>query len=135
MYPIINILGKPITTYALMVLVGILLLLYLCIKWAKRFKVDDNILIVLLLWSALGALIGSHILYGLVNIKLVSNLIKVKGLKDLIYYLYLIFGGSVFYGGLIGALIAGLIYYDAHDSSFSFFWPNWLFFNRLLLWY
>lgn len=114
MLPTINIFGKVITSYAIMALIGILVLIFLCIKWAKRFKVSDNDLIFLIIWGFIGGLIGSHLLYGLVNFNLIINFFKnlsdIDGFQSLINALYNIFGGSVFYGGLIGALIAGVIY-------------------------
>lgn len=114
MFPIITIFGKEITSYAIMVLIGILTLIFMCIKSGKNFKVDDNTLIILVLVGFLGALIGSHLLYGIVNINLIknffSNLDKIDSFKTVLIYLVNIFGGSVFYGGLIGALLADYIY-------------------------
>ena len=53
MFPSITIFGKEITSYAIMVIIGVLTVIFLSIKWAKRFKVEDNNLIILILWAFL----------------------------------------------------------------------------------
>lgn len=114
MYPYIIIFNKTITTYALCVLIGILFVGFLCLKNTKKYNVDDNEMLIFLLISLLGAFICSHILYGIVNFKLIitfiSNINKIDTLSLLLKCLQEIFGGSVFYGGLIGGIITGLFY-------------------------
>lgn len=114
MFPYIEIFGKEITSYAIMAIIGILLAGFFCVKQAQKNKVDDNKVIVFLLIVAIGVLIGGHLLYGLVNlpllIKFFTNLDKINSFDTVIAFLQTIFGGSVFYGGLLGGLLAGFIY-------------------------
>lgn len=114
MYPYITILNKEITSYALMCLIGALVIGFLCVKRSKKFNFDDNDMITILLIAALGAFLGGHILYGIVNyslfIKLLINLDKIESFLMLINILKRIFGGSVFYGGLFGAILTAYIY-------------------------
>ena len=114
MFPYIKIFGKVITSYTLMAIVGMLVAGIFCVKRSKQVKIDDNDIIVFLLICSIGALIGGHLLYGITNmnwlIKFISNFHKVTSINIFIDCILEIFGGSVFYGGLIGGLIAGFIY-------------------------
>ena len=58
MYPIVTIFGRPIGTYALSSVAGILLAGWYACRAARRRGVDDNEIIVLLLVSAVGILLG-----------------------------------------------------------------------------
>ena len=115
MFPYIEIGNAQIGTYMLCALVGIFAAgIYVC-RQAKKRGHDDNDFIVLMLISAIGVLVGGHLVYGITNIKglylLLTDWSKyVKSFDDFLNCISLIFGGSVFYGGLIGGTIAGFIY-------------------------
>lgn len=115
MFPYIEIGNAQIGTYMLCALVGIFAAgIYVC-RQAKKRGHDDNDFIVLMLISAIGVLAGGHLVYGITNIKglylLLTDWSKyVKSFDDFLNCISLIFGGSVFYGGLIGGTIAGFIY-------------------------
>jgi phosphatidylglycerol:prolipoprotein diacylglycerol transferase len=89
----------------------------LCGVWGCRTATkrghDDNDMILLLLLIAAGTLLGGHILYGALNFLIfpqyTSGIFQISGIKDFLARLYSIFGGSVFYGGLIGGFLAGLL--------------------------
>lgn len=114
MIPYITIFGKQITLYIIMSLIGIFVVGILACYLVKKKDKDENDMLVLLLVAAIGLLVGGHLLYALtkidVIIRLVENFDKLKSFKEFINILVYIFGGSVFYGGLIGGLIAGYIY-------------------------
>lgn len=111
MFPYITVFGKDISLYAIMVIVGVLCSGSYIIKMCKKKNIDDNKAITILLFSCIGVFFGGHILYGLTNIKLIyiliNNFDKISSFKMFIQCLMEIFGGSVFYGGLIGGLIVG----------------------------
>ena len=65
MYPIVTIFGRPIGTYALSSVAGILLAGWYACRAARRRGVDDNEIIVLLLVSAVGILLGIPLGIGL----------------------------------------------------------------------
>lgn len=115
MYPTINLFGKELGTYMLASLVGIFISgIYIC-RNAKKRGHNDNDFITLLLVSVIGVFIGGHILFGITNIRgivlMITNWSKyVKSFTDLIDCIGVLFGGSVFYGGLLGGLLAGFIY-------------------------
>lgn len=114
MFPYITILNKQITSYIIMATIGGFVAGLFACKLAKNKNEDVNDVLILLLVSCVGLFIGGHILYAITNIKfiikLVNNFNLIKSFKDLLDVLIYIFGGSVFYGGLIGSLIAGNIY-------------------------
>ena len=82
MYPIINIFGKHIGTYDLFALIGgMLSIIYAC-KKAKNKKLNN--FISFLLVCIIGALIGSHLLFGLINFNsFVSFITKLNKINDI----------------------------------------------------
>lgn len=109
MFPYISILGQSISTYALMALIGGLLCgTIFCIR-IKHMNLDNNDAIILLLISVVGVFIGGHLLYALTNIDKWYAFLNARSIKDVITIFTALFGGSVFYGGLIGGLVTGLI--------------------------
>lgn len=115
MLPFITVFGKDLSTYALMSLIGLFASgIYICRK-ARKFKYDDNNFIIIILLSCIGVFLGGHLLYGITQIdkiiKIVSNWsCCIKSFSDFYQYFIFIFGGSVFYGGLIGGISLGLFY-------------------------
>ena len=106
--------GRVISPYVILATLGGLLSgVYAC-KKAKALGYDDNDMISLLLISLIGVLIGGHLLYGITNIKALSALLAdtsvIGSFSDFIAYVKYIFGGSVYYGGLLGGILAGCIY-------------------------
>ncbi|MBR2658994.1 prolipoprotein diacylglyceryl transferase [Candidatus Saccharibacteria bacterium] len=114
MLPVITIFGHDFSMYAICACVGILLALFVAMKTAKRLKVDDNNVLILGLVSAIGIFLGGHILYALTNFHLIieffQKIDQVNSFGLFLNCFLIIFGGQVFYGGLIGGLIAGYIY-------------------------
>jgi len=114
MIPYITIFGKQITLYIIMSLIGAFVVGIFSCYLVKKKKKDENDMLVILLVAAIGLLVGGHLLYALTNIdviiRLITNFDKLKSFKEFIDIIVYIFGGSVFYGGLIGGLIAGYIY-------------------------
>ena len=122
MYPIVTIFGRPIGTYALSSVAGILLAGWYACRAARRRGVDDNEIIVLLLVSAVGILLGSHVLYALTNLSALlrylsesANLSLGDWFRGLLPYV----GGAVFYGGLLGGLAAGALYLRIRRLPFA----------------
>lgn len=125
MFSEINIFDKTITWYSIMVIIGILLSGWYIIKICRKEKIDDNQVLIILLISSIGVLIGGHLLYGLTNLDLIVILIKnfhkVNSISFFLECILEIFGGSVFYGGLIGGLITAYIYMSIKKLKIDFF--------------
>ena len=112
MYPEIELFNKTISTYGVMMLVGIIaVVIYLKLKLKGK---NDYPYIMTLIWGAVGAIIGSHLLYALTKLPLLVSILKhpeIINSFDMFKSVFgLVFGGSVFYGGLIGGLIGGFLY-------------------------
>ena len=134
--------GKEISLYFIMAMIGIFITGYFAIRVCKKNNIDENDLLVISLISTIGLVIGGHLLYGITNIKYMYRLIihfeKLKSFGEFIDVIKTIFGGQVFYGGLIGFLITSYLcmkkkrlnsklYYDI----FSFCIPLFHFFARI----
>lgn len=115
MLPYLNIFGKEISTYMLCVLAGVFTAgIYVC-RTAKKRGHDNNDYIIFMLVSAIGVFIGGHILYGITNIPFVVEVVKnwsalITSFWSFIKLFVIVFGGSVFYGGLLGGMAVGIIY-------------------------
>jgi phosphatidylglycerol---prolipoprotein diacylglyceryl transferase len=125
MFPYFTLLGRELGLYPLMVLCGIFSSgIYACFTAAK-YNYDYTDLISFLLFASIGVIIGSHLLYAVVNYKTViyfiENIKKINTLEKLLYVLNYIFGGSVFYGGLFGGLITGFIISNKNKKYSGFF--------------
>jgi len=108
MFPYIEIFGRDIGLYAIMTLCGVFTAgIYSCVL-ANRRKHDYADMIIFILLSFVGVVIGSHLLYALVNFKNVilvfNNVDKIETPEKFFNALNLTIGGSVFYGGLIGLI-------------------------------
>ena len=114
MYPYFVIFGKVIGTYTLFSLMGILCAGVFAYESANKRGISSTEITIMLLYSLTGGLLGAHVLYAVTNIDLlivfVNNLDKIDSFSMLLNCLAEIFGGAVFYGGLIGGLITGYIY-------------------------
>ena len=95
MYPWLHIAGKSLPTYALMALVGALVAGWFAEYQAEKKGVHPFYMVELLLIAVIGVLAGGHLLYGIVH------------LDELDQGLAHVFGGNVFYGGMIGGVITG----------------------------
>lgn len=115
MYPFIKIFDAEFSTYTLCTVIGILITGFYVCRTAKKRGHDDNDYIIFMLVCSIGVLIGGHILYGITKIPVITEIFTnwskyISGFGDFIYALGIIFGGAVFYGGLIGGIVAGWIY-------------------------
>lgn len=114
MFPYFYLFNKQITMYSVMTLIGVFLCGFIACKLIKKETNDTYNMIILLLISAIGVFIGGHILYGITNIefiiRLFSHLNVIDSFKNVIDVFIYIFGGSVFYGGLLGGMFVGSLY-------------------------
>lgn len=123
MFPSINIFGTDISTYTIMVLIGIIVCGLYIVKTCKNKNIDDNEIISLLLFSSIGVFVGGHLLYAITRLDLIilflSKIEKVTSFHLLLQCLIEIFGGSVFYGGLIGGLFVAHFYMKRKKIKFE----------------
>lgn len=119
MYPFFEIFGKTVGSYALLGFVGLFISTFIAQKLLKRinFLFEDVILTVLVI--GVGMLIGGHLLYAVTNSGKIAKcfIFILNSIKSNTFNFSIIvnaaqicFGGSVFYGGFIGSVIALVIY-------------------------
>lgn len=113
MIPPFDIFGKTFSIYGILAIIGIFVAGLYCIYKAKEKNLDENDTIVILLFCCIGILIGGNMLYGLTNYKLIIEFVTtintISSSTEFFSRLITIFGGSVFYGGLIGGGIAAVL--------------------------
>ncbi len=110
MYPFFVLFGKTISMYAVMAVIGMLLAGFCFCKNVKKQGLDDNDAIIFLLFVGVGILIGGSVLFALTNLNKFHLLLEAQGFKDFFKTLSALFSGSVFYGGLIGGSLVGIIF-------------------------
>ena len=113
MYPLINLGARDIGTYGICALVGFILAVYFFYRNTRsdEFMFEDSVLLAVPVFF--GMIIGGHLLYGMTNakmlFKLMMNLNRLT-FGQAVQVLGYCFGGSVFYGGFLGAWAAILLF-------------------------
>lgn len=113
MFPVLEVFGREVGTYALCSIIGLLLSGFIAFRLGKKhgFTVEDIVFVVLSIVA--GVLIGGHLLFAITNYESIITLfteISEMSFKQIIASLSIIFGGSVFYGGFLGGIVALAIY-------------------------
>ncbi len=109
-YPEINLGFLKIYTYGLIVAIAFLTGLWFSLREAKRRGINKNNVEGLVFYIILGGIVGSRLLHILIFWNSYSsNIFSVFMLWE---------GGLAFYGGFLGAVIAGYIYLKVKGLSF-----------------
>lgn len=114
MIPAFTIYGRVYSAYQFCALAGILVTLFYIMFLAKKIGKNENTAMFMLLFAAPGVVIGGVLLFGLTNISSILDVIARREeyattgafLSAIINY----FSGSVFYGGLLGAMLTAGLY-------------------------
>ena len=121
MFPYFTIFGNQISMYSVSALTGLLLSGFIACKLSKRRNILYVDTIMFMLFSFIGVYFGGIILYAVTQWQYISALFRNFSaiIKDgmLIPFLIQIFGGSVFYGGLLGGIGAGVLYLKVTKQS------------------
>lgn len=125
MYPHLHVFGLELNTYGLCAVVGIFIAAILVILRMKgRRDYNRPHMALMIIFAFIGAFICAHILYAITRIDFVIYLFQhnvniFQSSDTLFQVLSEIFGGMVFYGGLIGALLGGKIYCHINKLDFD----------------
>lgn len=101
-----------ITYYGLCVGLGIIAAVMVGELMLKRFTLSQDAFVLLLAYGGGGSLLGAKILYLLVNIHRINW--RVMNME---YFKTIMQGGFVFYGGLIGGIIAAVLGAKIHHIN------------------
>ena len=122
MYPYIELGIAKIPTYLLMFLIGFVIMIFWARKLAPKYNYPKEDIFYVSLYAAIGILIGAKIMYFVSKLPVIITkfdaYIELWKLSpaDAINFS---FGGLVFYGGLIGAVIGAYIYCRQFKMPFS----------------
>ncbi|MDR0943857.1 MAG: prolipoprotein diacylglyceryl transferase [Ruminococcus sp.] len=108
MLPPFQILGRVITGYGIAVTIGLLVCFFFLTRQANRRLDGDGDALLVLLFAGGGAFLGGHLLFGIVSLAN-YGFQTITSFDGFFRFMNDFFGGSVFYGGLIGGIIAALI--------------------------
>lgn len=115
MFPNFEFLGRELSPYALCVFIGVIAVtLFICLK-PGRHGMSEYGMIVMHVVGAVGVFIGMHLMYGVTMYKkffaLVRDMGSLSSFAEFLSRFTEVFGGAVFYGGLLGGLLAAAICY------------------------
>ncbi len=113
MFPYFEFFGRTVGSYGLCAVAGLLVCGFVCTALGKPHKIFCEDVIMLLLAASTGIFLGGHLFYGLLQIDNIARSIQALEsvtFSSVIYLFAVGFGGSVFYGGLFGAVAAVCIH-------------------------
>ncbi len=123
----ITIFNKEFSFYMIIALIGYFISgIYACYRFKQKGQ-DENNMISFYLALSVGTLLGGHILFGITNfyylICLFQKLFTLSfdSVSQFFLACQFVFGGSVFYGGLIGGLISGSLYLKYKKYDFGLY--------------
>lgn len=116
MLPTIQIFGKTIGMYGLMIVIGLLAGTLVAVLRSKKYGIQPEDTLFASFFGGIGLFIGAKVLYILTILpEILSGLWKLSEPKEL---LVLLLGGYVFYGGLIGAVTGCYLYCRIYHLPF-----------------
>lgn len=124
----LNLWGLHVPSYGFLILLGALVANISAFFSVKKWQLDFNDLIILEGYLALGAIVGAKLLYLLVS----YEQIDFSQIFDLHYIRVLMGSGFVFYGALIGALIAALLVERVHGIDVALYLSHLIFMVPLM---
>lgn len=123
MFPYLNLFGREISMYMLCALVGTLVVLFATYKIAEHKGLDEIQMLFMMLFSGIGVFVFGHLLYAVTVpdrvYEVFTHLDKINSFNDFVNMFNYILGGSVFYGGLLGAILTIFIYTKIKKLSFA----------------
>lgn len=114
MIPNFSVFGRVFSAYQICAVAGILATLFFTMFLAKKMGKNEDTAMFMLLIAAPGVIFGGILLFGLTNISSILDVIARREeyettgafVKAIMNY----FSGSVFYGGLLGAMLTAGLY-------------------------
>lgn len=111
----IPVLNRPVYWYGVIITCGLILAVYLCMRWGKRFGITEDDIIDMMLFAVPAALVAVRVYYVIFNLDLYR---KPDGSLDWGYILNYGDGGLAIYGAIISSAIVLLIFCRRRKLSF-----------------
>lgn len=102
--------GISIPSYGTMLVISFIVALFLVKREAKKHNISPVLIENLAFWLMVGVIIGGRLLYVLFHLNEFSDIISIFEIWN---------GGMMYFGGFIGAFIAGAIYVKKEHLSIS----------------
>ena len=113
-----TVLGRPIYWYGIIIVSGLLLAVYLCSRWGKRFSITEDQIIDMMLWAVPAALVAIRAYYVIFNLSLYQNPDGSLNWGAVLRYSD---GGLAIYGAIISSVIVMLIFCKKRNIRFLSF--------------
>ena len=116
MFPTVSVFGHDIGSYSICAVIGMLFAsVYMYFQVKRRDDLDSVQIINIAAVAGLGAFIGAHILFGVTKWRELAAALSEPAqtfgsLKVFLTRFLEVFGGMVFYGGLLGGFLTGVWY-------------------------
>lgn len=124
MLPVISLFGIDISLYGVVFLIGFFVAIIMGCHLCKRWQLPKDDVINCSVYAGIGILVGSKILYFLTRIphfidafSIVKEEFTSNKIETLMVCASYLFGGNVFYGGLIGGLLFAMLYCKIYKVS------------------
>ena len=111
----IPVLDRPVYWYGVIITCGLILAVYLCIRWGKRFGITEDNVIDMMLFAVPAALVAIRVYYVVFNLDIYR---RADGSLDWGYILDYSDGGLAIYGAIISSAIVLLIFCRVKKLSF-----------------
>lgn len=111
----IPILNRPVYWYGVIITAGLILAVFLCIRWGKRFGISEDNIIDMMLFAVPAALVAIRVYYVVFNLDIYR---RADGSLDWGYILDYSDGGLAIYGAIISSAIVLLIFCRVKKISF-----------------
>lgn len=114
----IEIFGRPVYWYGVIIASGLLLAVYLCSKWGTRFGITEDEILDMMLFAVPAALVAIRAYYVIFNLDLYRNADGSLNWGAMLRYSD---GGLAIYGAIISSAIVLLIFCRVRKISFLAF--------------
>ena len=111
----IPVLDRPVYWYGVIITCGLVLAVYLCIRWGRRFGISEDNIIDMMLFAVPAALVAVRVYYVVFNLDIYR---RADGSLDWGYILDYSDGGLAIYGAIISSAIVLLIFCRVKKLSF-----------------
>ncbi len=111
----VELFGRPIYWYGIIIATGMLLAVYLCGKWSKRFGITEDEIMDMMLFAVPAALVAVRVYYVLFNLEMYRNADGSLNWGAMLRYSD---GGLAIYGAIISSAIVLLIFCRVRKISF-----------------
>lgn len=109
MLPGFYLFGIYVSSYTITAIIGAVIAVLFAVTEYKKRRGERFPMLITLLLSSIGAAVGGSLLYAVTNMGYWYLLSEADSFKAFLAAAVRIFGGAVYYGGLIGGIIAGMI--------------------------